>query len=347
MVRALRGLEAIARTEVLSLLGEQMPVAVEHRALRFEVPRVDARLLGLGTADDVFIVLGELDGVDHRRSALEGLARLAAIADFGGAVLLIAAIRPLATPIRFDVTASFIGRRNFSRFEVESAVGAAIASATGWAFVSRGPRAAPAALSFRVHLLHTHATLAVRVAERPLHRRAYRIRSRPGALHPPLARALCLIAQPGAGDVVVDPTCGVGTIPIEAALLEPRADGSAFDLEPDAVGAARCNAARAGVDLRVAVGDASSLPLSSGSVDRIVVNPPWGEAVAARGGLRRPGSLWTEASRLLAGGGRLVALVPATTDAARWLRAAGIHAEPLACVRVAGAEAVVIMGTHA
>jgi len=185
------------------------------------------------------------------------------------------------------------------------------------------------------------------LAEQPLHRRGYRIRSRPGALHPPLARALSLIAQPGAGHLLVEPTCGVGTIPIEAALLEPRADAAAFDLEPDAVVAARCNAARAGVDLRLAVGDASRLPLPSGSVDRIVVNPPWGEAVAARGGLRRPGSLWSEASRLLAPGGRLVALVAATTDAARSLRAAGLDAEPLACVRVSGAEAVVIAANPA
>jgi tRNA (guanine6-N2)-methyltransferase len=374
MVRTLRGLEAIARTEVLSLLGGRSPVAVEHRTLRFEVPRVDAQLLSLGTADDVFAVVGELDDVGHRRSALDGLARLARAVDLGGAVSLVAAIRPLTHPIRFDVTASFIGRRNFSRFELEEGVGCAIAAATGWTFMPRGPHSAPAtapsrepreprsapatasspcasgpriappapSLSFRLHVLHAHATLAVRLAERPLHRRAYRVDSRPGALHPPLARALCLLARPRASHLLVDPTCGGGTIPIEAALLEPRADVAAFDIDPDAVCAARRNAAEAGVHLRLAVGDASSLPLSSGAVDGIVVNPPWGEAVAARGGLRRPESLWSEASRLLAPGGRLVALVPATTAAARPLRAAGLDAEPLACVRVSGAEAVIL-----
>jgi tRNA (guanine6-N2)-methyltransferase len=346
MVRTLRGLEAIARTEVTSLLGDRLRVAVEHRTLRFEVPRVDARLLGLGTADDVFLVVGELDGVDHRRSALEGFGRLARTADAAAAVALIGATRPVASPIRFDVTASFIGRRNFSRFEVEERVGCAIATATGWTFVPRGPRAAPATLSFRVHMLHTRATLALRLAERPLHRRPYRTRSRPGALHPPLAHALCLIAQPGPGDLLIDPTCGVGTIPIEAALLEPRARAAAFDLEPDAVGAARCNAAQAGVDLPFAVGDATRLPLQSGAVDRIVVNPPWGGAVAARRGLQSPGSLWSETSRLLGPGGRLVALVPATIDAVRSRRAAGLNAEPMACVRVSGAEAVVIAATY-
>jgi tRNA (guanine6-N2)-methyltransferase len=303
MVRTLRGLEAIARTEVVSLLGERLPVAVEHRTLR-------------------------------------------CTADLGGAASLIAAIRPLARPIRFDVTASFIGRRNFSRFEVQERVGAAIARATGWGFVARGTRAAPPVLSLRVHLLHERATLAVRLAGRPLHRRAYRIRSRPGALHTPLARALCLLAQPRPGDLLVDPTCGVGTIPIEAALLEPRADVAAFDLEPDAVGAARRNAAEAGVDLPFAIADASRLPLPAGSVDRIVVNPPWGEAVAARGGLRCPASLWREAARVLAPRGRLVALIPPTMDAARSLRAAGLDPEPLACVRVSGAEAVVTVAAR-
>jgi tRNA (guanine6-N2)-methyltransferase len=206
------------------------------------------------------------------------------------------------------VTASFIGRRNYSRFDAEDRAGAAIAAATGWTYRPRGPLAPQGAtsLSFRVHLLHAEATLAVRLAERPLHRRAYRERSRPGALHPPLARALCLVAEPTPRCLLVDPTCGVGTIPIEAALLQPRADVAGFDLEPEAVSAARRNARRAGSAVRFAVADATRLPLDDRTVDRLVVNPPWGAAVAAAGGLRRRlGALWTEAARALAPGGRL------------------------------------------
>jgi hypothetical protein len=127
MVRTLRGLEAVARTEVHQLLGP-VPVALEHRALRFAVPRPYPRLLSLGTVDDIFLVLGATDGIGHRRSSLDGLKSLARSADATN-VLAIEALRPLARP-----------------------------GATS--------------LSFRVHVLHAEATLAVRLAERPLHRRA-------------------------------------------------------------------------------------------------------------------------------------------------------------------------------
>ena len=335
MVRTLRGLEAVARTEVHQLLGG-VRVAVEHRTLRFALSRLDPRLLALGTVDDAFLVLGEADAIRRGRSALDGLSMLARSIDASGA-LAIETLRPLPRPIAFDVTASFIGRRDYSRFEAEDRVGTAIAGATGWTYRARGPLA-PAgttSLSFRVHMLHTAATLAVRLAERPLHRRAYRMRSRPGALHPPLARALCLVAEPAPGGLLVDPTCGVGTIPIEGALFEPRTSVAGFDLEPSAVSAARCNARRAGTFVCLAVADAMHLPLDDHSVDRLVVNPPWGATVAAGGRLRRrPHALWTEASRVLAPGGRLVALLPAASE----LRGA----EVVAHVRVRGAEAVIV-----
>jgi tRNA (guanine6-N2)-methyltransferase len=358
MVRTLRGLEAVARTEVHQLLGP-VPVAVEHRALRFAVARLDARLLSLGTVDDAFLVLAETGGIDHRRSSLKQLAAVGRI-DGPGAVAALDALRPrtrtgettraalpigarrsLPGPIAFDVTASFIGRRNFSRFDVEDAVGAAIAAETGWTHLRRGPRAptGAASLSFRVHVLHEDATLAVRLGERPLHRGGYRVWSRPGALHPPLGRALCLVAEPTAGCLLVDPACGVGNIPIEAALLEPRADVAGFDLAPDAISAARCNVHRAGAAVRLAVADATRLPLDDGTIDRLVVNPPWGAAVIAAGGLRRRrAALWTEAARVLAPGGRLVALLPAGSGSV----GAGLDVEVAANVRVHGAEAIVV-----
>jgi tRNA (guanine6-N2)-methyltransferase len=339
MVRTLRGLEAVARTEVQQRFGP-VPVAIEHRTLRFALPRLDPRLLSLGTVDDAFVVLSETDGIGRGRSALDGLTRLARSFDASGA-LAIEALRALSRPIAFDVTASFIGRRDYSRFEVEDRVGTAMAGSTGWTYRPRGPLApgeAPS-LSFRVHALHTHATLAVRLAERPLHRRAYRVRSRPGALHPPLARALCVVAEPMPGGSLVDPTCGVGTIPIEAALADPRTNAAGFDLDADAVSAARCNTRRAGTAVRLAVADATRLPLADGSVDRLVVNPPWGEAVATAGVLRRrPAALWTEASRVLAPSGRLVALLPAGSHPC----GARIDVDVVAHVRVHGAEAVIV-----
>jgi 23S rRNA G2445 N2-methylase RlmL len=97
----------------------------------------------------------------------------------------------------------------------------------------------------------------------------YRVATVPGSPHPPLARALALLAA----KPFVDPFCGAGTISIEGALAGLATAGS--DVDPQAVDAARRNAAGAGVDVPFAVEDASAL----GEVDCVVTNPPWGKAV--------------------------------------------------------------------
>jgi len=116
-----------------------------------------------------------------------------------------------------------------------------------------------------------------------------------------------------------------------------------YDLEADAVRAAEANAARAGTAVRFSVADATALPLAEGAASRVVTNPPWGETVAATGGLRQGrAALWFELARVLEPGGELVALVPASAEADEELRAAGFATEVVTSVRVGGTEALVL-----
>ncbi|MDX3108380.1 RNA methyltransferase, partial [Nonomuraea angiospora] len=58
------------------------------------------------------------------------------------------------------------------------------------------------------------------------------------------------------------------------------------------------------------VADGGRIPVAGGSVDRVLVNPPWGRQVPPRGLLARDlGPLWREVRRVLAGDGLAVALV--------------------------------------
>jgi 23S rRNA G2445 N2-methylase RlmL len=247
LARTLRGIEWIARDEVRTRLGVER-IEVGHRELRFTLPRLVPGLLDLGTVDDVFVVLAEVEGVTRRR---ESLARLASLSlDLGGKTT-------------FDVTASFLGKRNYSRFELEDAVARSVDAAR----VTRGG----GAVSLRVHVVGEVATVAARIGERPLHRRAYREATVAGSVHPPLARALALVA----GEPFLDPFCGAGTIPIEGALAGLRTSGS--DLDRQAIEAARRNAKAAGVDVPFHVADAARLE----GADCIVTNPPWGRSLPA------------------------------------------------------------------
>jgi 23S rRNA G2445 N2-methylase RlmL len=248
LARTLRGIEWIARNEVRSRLGIDR-IELGHRQLRFTLPELVPELLELGTVDDVFRVLADVDGITRRR---ESLARLSSL-DLGAART-------------FDVTGSFLGKRNYSRFELEDAVAASV----GGTRVARGGN-----VSLRVHVVGEVATIAARIARTPLHRRAYRVATVPGSVHPPLARALALLA----GVPFADPFCGAGTIPIEGALAGFTTAGS--DVQPQAIAAARRNAAAAGVDLPLSVADARLL----GPVDCVVTNPPWGKAVPASAGV--------------------------------------------------------------
>jgi 23S rRNA G2445 N2-methylase RlmL len=244
LARTLRGIEWIARDEVRSRLGVER-IELGHRELRFTLPGLVPEVLELGTVDDVFVVLAEIDGVTRRR---ESLARLASVS------------LDLGTETTFEVTASFLGKRNYSRFELEDALAASV----GATRVNRG-----GAVSLRIHVAGEVATVAARVAERPLHRRSYRRATVPGSVHPPLARALALLA----GEPFTDPFCGAGTIPIEGALAGLRTCGS--DVDRRAIEAARLNATAAGVDVPLHVADAMEL----GRGDCVVTNPPWGRAV--------------------------------------------------------------------
>jgi tRNA (guanine6-N2)-methyltransferase len=328
LARSLRGLEPIACAEI----RDALPVAdvrLDHREVRFALPRLDPRLLTLRTVDDVFLVVAEWQEIPATRAALPRLRSLSAQLDLDGAARTVRALRPVAAEATFAVTASARGQRRTSRYEIEDAVSAGIADATA----RRRTTNRDAAIAARVHLDGTAATVCIRLAARPLHRRTA-APPRRGALHPPLAYALARLAAPHPGSVVLDPTAGTGTLLAEALALQPTIRAVGFDIDAEVVTQARRRLPAAAF----AVADAARLPLPAGSVDCVLVNPPWGRAVPARGALRtQPARLWKEIARVLVPDGRAVALLPPAMDVCTLKVASSTW------VRVAGAEARIVV----
>jgi tRNA (guanine6-N2)-methyltransferase len=340
LIRTLRGVEKIAASEI----GDRLRVdelELAHREIRLRLSEVTGDVLALGTADDVFLVLHEGAPIGRHRSELGKLRSSAQSLDLDAAASTLAALRPVEGRA-FDVSASALGRRNYSRFEIEDAVGDAAASSSGWRYESRSAeKRARGDISLRVHLARDRTTFAVRIAERPLHRRQYRIASRPGALHPPLARALAVLAAPACGDVLLDPFCGTGTIPIEAKLAYPRVTVIASDLDPLATESARINASAAGIDINFAVWEAACLPLRNSEISCVVTNPPWGLSVRAAGALHSSFEpFWDELSRIMRSDGRIMLLSRQTGLAPP--RYAPFQVVERITVRVSGALADII-----
>ncbi|GGT84352.1 TRM11 family SAM-dependent methyltransferase [Actinomadura citrea] len=343
VARCIRGLEPEVAAEVLES-GLGSVTRLGHREVHFRLRSSRPEPIPeLRTADDLFLQAARRPDFGTTKQDLTALTGLAALADTDLLLRLRRALTRGATDMPgIEVSASFLGRRTFTRYDAEDVVGTALAERLGVPYHSRRTGAAPPPgyWGWRLTLDGAHATLMLRVGDRPLHRRAYKQRSIRGTLHPPLAAAMAVLAGIRPDHTVLDPCCGAGTLLIEAALARPGARLYGFDLSPDAVATARANAAA--VPVRVDRGDAGRLPIPDASVDRVLCNPPWGAQVHPRGLLAdSPFRWWTELRRVLAPDGRALLLLPTTetlTDAIRH----GLTPVHVQGVRVSGAQSYIV-----
>jgi 23S rRNA G2445 N2-methylase RlmL len=266
-----RGLEGISSEEMASLPG----VRIESTGYR----RVSAVcegdlsvLLNLRTVDDIFLDLGSSGEMVRQRSALASLRAAALSLPLAEGAANLSRFRTISNRPTFSVTANFVGKRNYATDEIKTALAQAAASRMGWRYVEDD---AKSELNLRAFIEHGMCYFGLRLGERSLHRRPYKIFHTEGSLKPPVAAAMLRLSK--AGEALIDPTCGSGTILIEAALAGIRAAGG--DIDQEALRAAAGNAKAAGLRIPLSHWDARRLPLSSGSVRRIAANLPWGRQV--------------------------------------------------------------------
>jgi len=184
-------------------------------------------------------------------------------------------------------------------------------------FPETGPR-------YRIEfsLLNDVATLAIDTSGDSLHKRGYRTMAYSAPVKETLAAAMLMISRWSPGRILVDPFCGSGTIPIEAAMMErniapglrrrfdsqawPVIPGSAwdraaeearslirppgeginiqgYDINPDAISIAQYHARQAGVQDSIHLQVRDVADLSSKArYGFIVTNPPYGERIGDR-----------------------------------------------------------------
>lgn len=113
-------------------------------------------------------------------------------------------------------------------------------------------------------------------------RRIGHLRRLPATTPGPVAAGLLRMAKLRAGDLLLDPCAGVGTVPIVDAVLR---GGPALSTEqdPEATRLARENVMSLAVQPLVSVleADATDLPLADASVDRVVSDLPFGKRIGS------------------------------------------------------------------
>lgn len=347
IARSVRGIEYVVADEITALAP--IGLTLHTREVTFQAPRPDPGLRALRTPDDVFLSVGRVSEVGHRKDAVPWLAQQAERWEWRKAVETVGQLRDLPARGRFDVVASLLGRHNYSRYDVEDAVGAALSAELGAQYISRRARAdgiRPAALTVRVFIGNDTATFALRLADSPLHRRDYKQDTSRGTLHPPVGAALARILAPSVDEVVVDPFCGDGTIPIEIAALAPRADIRGSDCDPLRVRNAAANSARAEARISFSVADAGRLDFADRAVDVLATNPPWNLAVDASGLLEGGlGPFWAEADRVLSPSGRMGIIMDTGLGVVDELRQRGFEISLAQRVRLAGRVSEIVVCT--
>jgi tRNA (guanine6-N2)-methyltransferase len=347
LARSVHGLEWVAADEISSRFPSASDLRLARRELTFVLPALDRALLGLRTVDDTFVQVGSVESVGTARDVPPLLAQDLARLPFTQRLAQLRGVRDgIPGRPRFDVVASIEGRRNYNRFAVANAAGAALAPIFQGFYLERtseGRQTGEPDLTVRIFLRGTAAVAALRLGRRPLHRRDYKQDTGPGTLHPPVAAALArLVADTG---VLIDPFCGDGTIAIESALSYPDALVVGSDLDPDRLAGARRNARRAQVTPLLVRADAANPPWRPGAVNAVVTNPPWNLAVEAGGQMQGTlDPLWRELPDLLSGEGRICAVTDASLEVPAALRRIGYAITLQPQIRLAGRVSHLVLG---
>jgi tRNA (guanine6-N2)-methyltransferase len=306
------GVESVAADEITRDLGGE--VKRTYRGLvAFRVDDLKPDLLSLRTTEDVFLLAWGSDSLTYTADDLDTIRNWTAKKpDWEHLFKLHHKIRPKTKgKPTYHVVCQMQGEHGFRRTDAREAFVAGLAGKipNGWQYNNEN-----AWLEIWLTIYSKTAVCGVRLSDRTMRHRTYKLDHIAASLRPTVAAAMVRLAGIGPGMTVLDPFCGAGTIlaeSIDVARKRSKAGRVRVvggDIDPNAVFVTSQNLEKVGpIDL--ARWDSRALPLESASVDRIVSNPPFGKQLET---IEKVGPLYEAASaewdRVLRPGGRAVLL---------------------------------------
>lgn len=306
------GIESVAADEITRDLGGEVKKSSRGLVV-FRLDELTDSVLALRTTEDVYLLAWGSDSLTYTAADLDTIRNWTARKpDWPHLFKLHHKIRP-KTKGRptYHVVCQMQGEHGFRRADARDAFVAGLAGKIphGWQYSNEN-----AWLEFWLTITSKTAVCGVRLSDRTMRHRTYKLEHIAASLRPTVAAAMVRLAGIGPGMTVLDPMCGAGTILAEALdVAKKRSKAGRVhilggDVDPNAVFVASQNLDKVGpVDL--ARWDATALPLGTASVDRIVSNPPFGKQLSS---IDQIGPLYAAASaewdRVLRPGGRAVLL---------------------------------------
>ena len=300
------GLEAVLKKEIIDLGYEITQVSDGRVTFAGDPDAVVRANIGLRTAERVLIKVGAF-----RATTFEEL--------FQGTKAL-----PWEEFIPKDgkfwvKKASSVKSKLFSSSDIQSIMKKAMVDRLSDIYGIRRFEETGESFPVRVFLLKDEVTVALDTTGDSLHKRGYRKLEAKAPIAENLAAALLMLTPWRPGRILVDPFCGSGTFPIEAAMiaaniapgmnrhftaenwthiitpsnwkdvreeameemnLDIETDIQGYDIDPEVVEVARINAAKAGVEKLIHFQARDVSELSHRKkYGFIVTNPPYGERI--------------------------------------------------------------------
>jgi tRNA (guanine6-N2)-methyltransferase len=288
------GLEDVAAEELSAMRPDAATVAAPYACpglVRVELDAGDP-LLQLTTVHHVAALRGEAEV-----RTLAELEQCVATFDFP----------ELVDAASFRVTAERRGEHEFSSVDIQRAAGAVLHRRYGTPVDLEGYE-----VDVRICLIGNRLFAGSRITRTSLGKRIRRAGTLRSALKPTVAAAMLRLlgAHEGPGRLL-DPMCGTGTIPIEAARINPRLEIAASDWDPATIELARRTLANHELEIEVREADARSLDAAYPQrFDYIVTDPPYGVRQAKRiSRSRLYGALLRSFESVLAESGRIALVI--------------------------------------
>ena len=279
-----KGIGILTAREVQRVLGIDRDAITRATVRDYDITRFEheetSALGDLRTTEDVFFNLGTTTLTGDKADA-ERIDDLVTAAKIEQAISCKRILTPKARPgrptYRVIVQAEDASWRTYRRERLEEAAVRAISARyRKWRRVEDDSQ-----LEIWIHLIDKTALVGIRMTDRTMRHREYKVVNLPGSLRPTLSAAAVQLSKPTDTDIFLDPNCGAGTILIERALHGPHQMLFGGDIRDEAVDATLQNFANKHKPWDIQIWDATSLPLDDGSITRVVTNPPWGRQVSA------------------------------------------------------------------
>jgi tRNA (guanine6-N2)-methyltransferase len=344
------GLEEVAAEEIKADLGGEVK-RTGAGVVVFRLPEAHRGVLQLRTTEDVFLYAWGTDALSYRAQDLDSIRRWTDKAQWAKLLPIHHAVRPKPKgKPSYRLVVQMTGEHGYRRADALKALARGMG---GKLPASWRPAEENAAVEVWLTIHGAMAVCGLRLSDRTMRHRTYKVEHFPASLRPTVAAAMVRLADLKPGQTALDPMCGAGTLMAEA-LLHARAHRAEAgepwtltvlggDIDPAHVRAAAANLTRFG-EIRPASWDARQLPVPDVSIDRIVCNPPFGKQLASP---EEIAPLYRQAvremDRVLRPGGRAVLIVADVPALQQAVEGVGWRQQRRVNLRVLGQRASILV----